>query len=89
MKKLIIIIGIIFSLIGGYSYYKMNNPIKSDVDIDILIDENTYDDILDYKDGIFLVKKEVNIDDINYQNIKIDMKQILKKAEIIVDDKNE
>lgn len=58
MKKLIIIIGIIFSLIGGYSYYKMNNPIKSDVDIDILIDENTYDDILDYKDGIFLVKKD-------------------------------
>lgn len=58
MKKLIIIIGIIFSLIGGYSYYKMNNPIKSDVDIDILINENTYDDILDYKDGIFLVKKD-------------------------------
>ena len=58
MKKLIIIIGIIFFLIGGYSYYKMNNPIKSDVDIDILIDENTYDDILDYKDGIFLVKKD-------------------------------
>lgn len=58
MKKLIIIIGIIFSLIGGYSYYKMNSPIKSDVDIDILIDENTYDDILDYKDGMFLVKKD-------------------------------
>ena len=38
---------------------------------------------------VFLIKKGIDVQEIDFQKVKKDMSKIFKKAEIIVDDKNE
>lgn len=45
-----------------------------------ILEEN----IKDGYDIVFLVKKKVNIDELDFKNINQDMKKILKKAEVIM-----